>query len=141
MPDLFILRGLPGSGKSDLARSLADRYDAVICSADQYFMVGGKYCYDSSRLAAAHAYCQSTARKAMVEKKERVIIDNTNADPPHFRPYEEMARQYGYTVRFLVVENRHGGRSAHFVPQQSMVRALDRILGSLSLAGPDIFDK
>lgn len=40
---MFILRGLPGSGKSTIAREIKRLYrEAVVCSADEYFYNGCK---------------------------------------------------------------------------------------------------
>lgn len=32
-------------------------------------------------------------------------------------PYFEMAKEYGYTVFTLIVENRHGNENIHNVPE------------------------
>ena len=47
---MFIMRGLPGSGKSTIVRNIRDKYqpitDVVVCSADDYFLQEGSYNYD-----------------------------------------------------------------------------------------------
>ena len=43
---LFILRGLPGSGKTTLAKSIG----AVHFEADMYFMEGNEYKFDVTKL-------------------------------------------------------------------------------------------
>ena len=53
MKELFLLRGLPGSGKSTLAKSL----DGIHIEADQFFMAGGEYKFDASKLKEAHNNC------------------------------------------------------------------------------------
>lgn len=53
---ITIIRGIPGSGKSYLARELAQESQSpYICSADDFF--GPDYDFDVSRLAEAHASC------------------------------------------------------------------------------------
>jgi hypothetical protein len=35
-------------------------------------------------------------------------------------PYVEMAKEWGYTVFTIVVENRHGGKNVHGVPDDKL---------------------
>ena len=47
---LYILRGIPGSGKTTHAKRLAGT-NGVIISADDYFMRDGEYCFDASKFS------------------------------------------------------------------------------------------
>jgi len=58
MKELFLLRGLPGAGKSTLAKSLGGKH----IEADMYFEYEGKYKFDASRLKEAHDWCQNTVK-------------------------------------------------------------------------------
>ena len=42
---LYLVRGLPGSGKSTFAKKLVHS-DFLVCEADKYFMVNGEYKFD-----------------------------------------------------------------------------------------------
>ena len=53
---LFIVRGLPGSGKTTLAKSLG----SVHFEADMYFMEGNEYKFDITKIKKAHEWCQNT---------------------------------------------------------------------------------
>ena len=33
------------------------------------------------------------------------------------QPYFDLAKKYGYTVFTIIVENRHGGKNVHNVPE------------------------
>ena len=72
--NLYIMRGLPGSGKSTLSGQIAKAYHdqgkkAIIASADEFFIDrSGQYNFDGSRLEEAHNWCRSKAEKHM--KKE-----------------------------------------------------------------------
>lgn len=73
----ILMRGYAGSGKSSKAIELAKEYNAAICSADHYWMVDGKYCFDKDKIHLAHADCFSHF-KEWVKQGQNVIIDNTN---------------------------------------------------------------
>ncbi|XP_063807850.1 NEDD4-binding protein 2-like 1 isoform X2 [Pseudophryne corroboree] len=100
---LYLLRGLPGSGKSSLARKLKrDFPSALVFSTDDYFiMEDGSYLYDQNLLQDAHRWNQKRARKAMTRGKTPIIIDNTNIVAWHMQPYAAMALENGYQVIFL----------------------------------------
>ena len=55
---LIIIRGLPGSGKTTLAKSF-EGYQHF--ESDKCFMVGDKYEFDPTELSTAHAFCQYDA--------------------------------------------------------------------------------
>ena len=112
MITLYIIRGLPGTGKSTLGKTLAP--DASF-AADDYFMVDGEYKFDPSKLGEAHAQCQANVRKALEEKKatveskasvrwrthQSVSVCNTFSKEWEWRPYAEMAKELG--VRYYVI--------------------------------------
>lgn len=57
---LVLLRGLPGSGKSFLARTLQeDNPGGVILSTDDYFYINGQYQFDVKYLGEAHEWNQN----------------------------------------------------------------------------------
>lgn len=65
MKELFLLRGLPGAGKSSLAKSLGAGSGSMHLEADMYFIDSkGKYKFDATQLKQAHAWCQDTVEFA-----------------------------------------------------------------------------
>lgn len=57
MKNVILIRGIPGSGKSTLyEKNFKNTH--MLLEADQYFMVGDKYCFDASKLKDAHGWCQ-----------------------------------------------------------------------------------
>jgi adenylate kinase family enzyme len=50
---VYIMHGVPGSGKSTVAKTLA-KEEGSIHSTDQYFYKNDSYCFDSSKLKEFH---------------------------------------------------------------------------------------
>ena len=127
MKELFLLRGLPGSGKSTLAKSL----DGIHVEADQFFMVGGEYKFDASKLREAHNSCLTRVKSYMYifsgnSKSERIIVSNTFTQEWEMKPYFDIANEYGYRVYSLIVENRHGEVNEHGVPAEKLEQMKNR---------------
>ena len=119
--ELFLLRGLPGSGKSTLAAQLG----GSLVEADRYFMDYGEYKFDASKLKEAHAWCRDQVRKWMEVDNagydvDRIVVSNTFTQEWEMKPYYELAEKYGYRVHSIVVENRHGGKNVHNVPDEAI---------------------
>ncbi len=127
-PTLFIMRGPPGSGKSTIAKKIAFSFNfnsdvtasQVICSADDYFMVNGKYCFDGNKLKEAHADCQDKCEYLMRATVDNIIIDNCNTRRTHMNPYYDLAGRYGYEV--VIVECRGEFQNIHGVPPATIGR-------------------
>ena len=125
--ELFLLRGLPGSGKSTLAAQLG----GSLVEADRYFMQYGDYKFDASKLKEAHAWCRDQVRKWMEVANagynvDRIVVSNTFTQEWEMKPYYELAEKYGYRVHSIVVENRHGGKNIHNVPDEAIDRMRKR---------------
>ena len=101
---VYIMRGLPGSGKSTKARELVGPV-GLVCSTDDFFTkADGKYAYDRSRIREAHAWNQARFRSGVRAKVPRIAVDNTNTLPWQWQPYERFAREHGYAVELVVVD-------------------------------------
>ena len=124
-PVLVILRGLPGSGKSTVARGLS----GVVCSADDYFVwPDGVYRFDPSLISAAHAACYKKAAFEMASGFNNVVLDNTNTQFWEFDPYIQLAEKHGYSVRIHNVfdgglsDSELADRNQHGVPVEAIAR-------------------
>lgn len=131
--NVYILIGVPGSGKSTLAKRIAKDQDAVICSADDYFMLGGTYRFDASKLGNAHQSCKAKAQDALMAGKD-IVIDNTNTRKSEIQPYVDMAEKYGAKVCYIQPSTawRYDAeeccrRGTHNVPLKKTQEMLDRI--------------
>jgi predicted kinase len=95
---LILMRGVSGSGKSTVARELAQLENSVICSTDDYFMVEGKYVFEPRMIGANHSRNQERARDSMKNRIPLVIIDNTNTQAWEMIPYVQAALEHGYQI-------------------------------------------
>lgn len=121
---LFLLRGLPGSGKTTLAQTIAD----VLFAADDFFHDpdSGTYNFDASKLGIAHRQCQDNCENAMQHGFHKIAVHNTFTTVKEMQPYYDLANQYGYMVYSLIVENRHEGQNVHDVPEEALNRMEQR---------------
>ena len=130
MTTLVILRGLPGAGKTTLAMQMARQLHFKSVEADDFFYSFGVYNFDASKLGQAHTACFANT-KQFLESGKSVVVSNTFTTEKEIKPYKELADSLGITFLSLVVENRHGNRSVHNVPGETLQKMGDRF--SLSL--------
>ena len=106
--NLYIVRGLPGSGKSTFARSIAKSYQ--VFEADQYFIKGGKYNFDPSKLKDAHNDCKQRVARRMRENLfnsiffSNIVVSNTFTQDWEMKYYRSIGKRYGYKVHTIIVE-------------------------------------
>jgi energy-coupling factor transporter ATP-binding protein EcfA2 len=124
MKTIILLRGLPGSGKTTLAKSLAGLH----IEADMYFIdkETGEYKFDGSKLKYAHGWCQDVVEHWMNDGIERIIVSNTFTQEWEMEAYYILAKSYGYVVHSVIVENRHGGVNQHGVPADKLEEMKNR---------------
>jgi predicted kinase len=130
---LYIVRGISGSGKSTLAKKIVD-HDFLVCEADKYFIDKGtgEYKFDASKIKDAHKFCQDTVETYMKDSLvndqfyREIAVANTFTQEWEMEPYFTLAKEYGYTVFTIVVENRHGNKSIHNVPEEKVEQMRNR---------------
>ena len=124
---LYIVRGIPGSGKSTFAEKLVG-HDFLVCEADKYFVdkETGEYNFDFTKIKDAHKFCQDTVEMYMKDSLvndnfyREIAVSNTFTQEWEMEPYTKLAEKYGYTVFTVIVENRHGGVNQHGVPEDKI---------------------
>ena len=126
--NLTIIRGLPGAGKSTLAKILSRVSYAQHFEADQYFMQNGEYVYDGMKIGDAHAWCLNNARRGL-ESSHPVIVSNTFTKISELRPYFELAREMGLVPDVITLHANRG--SIHNVPKAVVDRMRARFVYNL----------
>jgi len=125
-----ILRGVSGSGKSIMA---AEMPQAVVVSADDFFMVDGKYQFDVTKLGDAHGSCFRRAIEALQAGKD-LVVDNTNCSVVEVAPYMLLAQAFGAETEIVRINCDPVvalARNTHGVPAKAiaaMAKALEEPL-------------
>lgn len=132
---LFIVRGLPGSGKTTLAERmrLAGIVDVVYAADDYHDSHGG---FDWRNIGAAHDWCQEVVKSdlgssfAMYGSHRfiSVAVANTFVTKGSIRPYIDIAANRG--ARVVVIDCYDGGMSdsdlaaknVHSVPEATIAK-------------------
>lgn len=127
MKSLYLIRGIPGSGKTSFAKEISDHNVA----ADDYEGLYGPDGFDRSKLKEAHEYCRGVVERWMSENIEKIAVHNTFTMQWEMNTYFSLASNYGYRVYTLIMENRHSGKSEHEVPETTISYMRDRFEISL----------
>jgi len=128
---VVILSGIPGSGKSTIAREMT-KDGGVICSADQHFTdEAGNYNFVPFELQIAHAKCMKKFIDAIMEGKKIVVVDNTNTSIEQVSPYYLVAKAFGLRDISLIVLKCSPQlaltRNTHNVPSHNVMQHHDRL--------------
>ncbi|MGE0569277.1 MAG: AAA family ATPase [Bacteroidia bacterium] len=120
-PDLILLRGLPGAGKSELAVSLSEDGKYPFYSVDDYFTdESGKYNFKFNENHKAYAQCIENVENSMKKNLHKIIVHNTFTMDWEIEPYFELAKKYDYRVFVLTVENYHNSKNIHQISDEQI---------------------
>ena len=125
-PTIYLIRGLPGCGKTTMAHWLTDYRVA----ADDFFMVDREYQFDPSKLPEAHAWCLEEATGMIW--RPYTAVHNTFTERWEMEPYIRMAAEKG--ARVVVASLFDGGltdeelaaRNTHGVPVEAIAKMRER---------------
>lgn len=137
--DMILIRGLPGSGRTTLARMLTS--DNFIFEANDYFKTEGGYVFKPEQLGVAHGFCKDRVYDALSEvyagkTGSKIVVTNTFSTKEEVEPYFDLAAEaeedFGNKayVRVTVVDLFNAGlhdadlakRSPHDVPVGAITR-------------------
>lgn len=115
-----VVRGLPGSGKSEFADFLVNNWrknGAVFCTDDFWT---AERTFSRELLKEAHEWNRERTFEALKNELPLVVLANTSTQVWEFEQYVAKAKECGYRVYSIVVENRHGGTNSHGVPEANI---------------------
>lgn len=123
---LYIVRGLPGSGKSTYAAALAKRLRVCHYEADMYFMSStGEYLFDVKKLGRAHDWCLDHA-VWQLGCKNSVVVSNTFTQWKEMEPYLSAAAMEGFDSKIIQMNGLW--ESIHGVPEETMTKMKNRFV-------------
>ncbi|NXX92200.1 N4BP2 protein, partial [Centropus bengalensis] len=134
---LVLLRGVPGSGKTYLARALLeDNPGGIVLSTDDYFYKHGQYHYDPDCLGEAHDWNRKRAKEAFEMRITPIIIDNTNIQAWEMKPYVTLIILFCHSTMqicnvSLFLNHR---RNIHGVSKEKIKRMLERYEPRLTIS-------
>ena len=125
---VVLMRGSSGSGKTTFVQKNLN--DALICSADHFFIKEGKYNWYPSGLKAAHKTCQDKFKKALEADEHCIVVDNTNTRANEMEPYIKLAKEFNYDIRIIRMEVPLKcllGRNVHGVKDSIVEQMVNRM--------------
>ena len=114
---LVLMIGVPGSGKTTLAKRLCHFMQDIgnnckVHEADNYFISpDGDYKFDATKLSLAHNECQSKVHADLLDGNN-VIVSNTSLRAWERKPYIDMVRSMDICLYIVIMDkvyqNVHG---------------------------------
>ena len=121
---LYLIRGLPGAGKSTYARGMIARGEAhAYYEADMFFIRDGEYKFNPKLIRDAHAWCRRKAFDGLAHGKT-IIVSNTFTKLWEMEEYMAYARRHGIPFAVIRLNTQYG--SIHNVPQEVVEQMRNR---------------
>ena len=86
----------------------------------------GEYEFKPDEIKIAHQWCKEQVETRMKDNQynpryyPEIVVSNTFTQEWEMESYYKLAEKYGYRVFSLIVENRHGGKNTHGVPDEKV---------------------
>lgn len=124
MSTLYIIRGLPGSGKTTFCESLMRSCrNAAHFEADRFPGLYRDGEFHPELLSKAHKWCFENTMNAL-EECSCVFVSNTFTRRWEIQPYYDEATKNGHRIYILMVEGDHPNE--HGVPDEKVNEMIDR---------------
>lgn len=106
MKQVFIVRGLPGTYKSTIARMLVEHEDHVLEAAKIMNMITKEHDFHPDLVKKSHEICQQAFEMLVQQGVERIAVANTSTRYEEFQYYIDSAAKHGYTAVLMVMEQQ-----------------------------------
>jgi len=117
---LYIICGLPGSGKTTFGRHLMQQgVVSYVAQADDFFGIGDKYQFDPTKLKEAHDWCYNNVVN-LLKDNYRVAVCNT------FSRRWERQRYLDLPYPKVVIKMLGEYPNIHGVPPETIQRMKER---------------
>lgn len=105
--ELVLIRGLPGTGKSTLAKSMSATH--IHMETDMFFYdeATDSYIYDFSKLKEAHVWCENQTEEHLKAGKS-VVVSNTFIKLKEMYNYVKLADKYGAELKVIECTELYG---------------------------------
>ena len=121
MTILYLVRGLPGSGKSTYCKGL----HCFHVEADMYFMQENQYKFNPTELKDAHSFCFNITEQAMLlNNKIDIAVSNTFTQLWELQPYIDLGKKHNRYIEIITIKSNFS--STHNVPEESIKKMSNR---------------
>ena len=129
---LYIVRGLPGEGKSTLAKKLVGGNIEQVCENDNFWFIDGEYNYDPDMTHIAGWWCWGEVFKKL-RTYDKVAVANTFVQKKYIIGYIEECKKLEINVIITRPKNKWKGntvecfaKNIHNVPLPIIMRMKDQ---------------
>jgi hypothetical protein len=119
---LILVRGLPGCGKSLIAKLLTKANGIAISVDDFLTNPQGQYEFSKGNFIAAQEACRQYCRELMTSSSDLIVLHNTFSQAWEAKDYFDMANEFSYSVQVVSLydnglnDSDLSKRCIHFMP-------------------------
>jgi predicted kinase len=97
---LYLIRGISGTGKSELARALT-RFEVAADDMPGMYVDGE---YQAHLQKQSHQWCYAQVEDWMGQGRRKIAVHNTFCKAKYFEDYLALAQDYSYAVQIIHAE-------------------------------------